>query len=96
MPFASKGFLVQNNYRATHLPTVNQILAFIFFHVEENEPKEDARAPLYPARRRHGRSTRKLARLRLGYGELKQSARFFPSVPSMLGAGQWENQKLTN
>ena len=24
---------------------------FIFFHVEENEPKEDARVPLLPARR---------------------------------------------
>ena len=45
---------------------------FIFFHVEENEPKEDARVPLDPARRRHGRSTRKLARLRLGYNGRKQ------------------------
>jgi len=34
---------------------------FIFFHAEENEPKEGARVPLHPARRRHGRSTRKLA-----------------------------------
>jgi hypothetical protein len=24
----------------------------------------------------------------------KQSARFFPPAPPMLGAGQWENQKL--
>jgi len=32
--------------------------------VEENEPKEDARVPLNPARRRSGRSTRKLARLK--------------------------------
>jgi hypothetical protein len=63
---------------------------FIFFHVEENEPKEDARVPLYPARRRGGRSTRKLARLRLGSGGLRQSARLFPSAPSMLGAGQRE------
>ena len=61
---------------------------FIFFHVEENEDKEHARAPLDPARRRCGRSTRKLARLRLGYGGLRQSARFFPSAPPMLGAGQ--------
>jgi hypothetical protein len=44
----------------------------IFFHVEENEPKEDARVPLDPARRRHGRSTRKLVRLRFGYGGLRQ------------------------
>jgi hypothetical protein len=26
-------------------------IMFIFFRVEENEPKEDARAPLNPARR---------------------------------------------
>jgi pyruvate dehydrogenase E2 component (dihydrolipoamide acetyltransferase) len=49
-------------------------LLFIFFHVEENEPKEDARVPLSPARRRGGRSTRKLAP---PFGGLKQSARFF-------------------
>jgi hypothetical protein len=38
-------------------------LLFIFFPVEENEPKEDALVPLSPARRRSGRSTRELARL---------------------------------
>jgi hypothetical protein len=37
------------------------LLLFIFFPVEENEPKEDARVPLFPARRRCGRSARKLA-----------------------------------
>jgi hypothetical protein len=31
---------------------------------KKTEPKEDARVPLDPARRRHGRSTRKLARRR--------------------------------
>jgi len=32
----------------------------------------------------------------LGYGGLRQSARFNPFAPPMLGAGQWEhqNQKL--
>ncbi len=72
------------------------ILLFLFFSGKEKESKETARAPLDPARRRSGRSTRKLARLRLGYGGLSQSARFFPSAPPMLGAGQWEhqNQKL--
>jgi len=39
------------------------------------------------------RSTRKLTRLRWGYGGLRQSARSFPSAPPMLGAGQRENQK---
>jgi hypothetical protein len=62
------------------------------FTWKENEAKENARVPLYPARRRCGRSARKLTRLRLGYGGLRQSARFFPSAPPMLGAGQWENQ----
>jgi hypothetical protein len=64
---------------------------FIFFHVKENEAKENARVPLHPARRRGGRSARKLA-------SLKQSARFNPSVPPMLSAGQKEieNQKLKN
>jgi len=61
--------------------------------VTENEAKEHARAPLNPARRRSGRSTRKLTRLRFSYGGFRQSARFFPSAPPMLGAGQWENQK---
>jgi len=70
---------------------------FIFFHVEENEPKEDARIPLNPARRRGGRSVRKLARLRQGYGWLRQSARFILSASPMLGAGQREsNQKVKN
>jgi len=54
---------------------------FIFFHVKENEPKENARVPLNPARRRCDRSPRKLA-------SLKQSARLFPVAPSMLGAAQ--------
>jgi hypothetical protein len=56
---------------------------FIFFHVKENEPKENARVPLNPARRRHGRRTRKLASLR-------QSARFYPAASPMLGAAQRE------
>jgi len=68
------------------------ISLFLFFPGKEKESKETARAPLGPARRRCGRSARKLTRLRLGYGGLRQSARFFPSAPSMLGAGQWENQ----
>jgi hypothetical protein len=70
---------------------------FIFFRVEENEPKEDARVPRplrgFPAHRRGERSARELARLRQGYGGLKQSARFIPSAPSMLGAGQRETRK---
>jgi len=61
---------------------------FIFFRVEENEPKEDARVPLNPARRRYGRSVRKLTRLRQGYGGFKQSARIDPAASSMLGAEQ--------
>jgi len=61
-------------------------LMLIFFIAEENEPKEGARVPLNPARRRHGRSARKLASLR-------QSARFYPAVSLMLGAGQREIQK---
>ena len=67
---------------------------FIFCPVTEIEAKEHARVPLTPARRRCGRSARKLTRPRLGYGGLRQSARFFPSAPPMLGAGQWENQNL--
>ncbi|MDJ0874123.1 MAG: hypothetical protein QNJ02_02565 [Desulfobacterales bacterium] len=54
---------------------------FIFFHVEENEPKEDARAPLFPVRRHVGRRARKLA-------ALKQVRALFPPDVSMLGAGQ--------
>ncbi|GEM_PF-2336612 len=68
------------------------IALFLFFPGKEKESKETARAPLNPARRRGGRSTRKLTRLRIGYGGFRQSARFFPSAPPMLGAGQWENQ----
>ena len=62
-----------NVYSACHL--------FIFFHVEENEPKEDARAPLDPVRHHVGRRARKLAALR------QVRALFPPAVP-MLGAGQ--------
>jgi hypothetical protein len=43
------------------------------------------------------RSTRKRDRLVAGSDPPeagKQSARLFPSAPPMLGAGQWENQKL--
>jgi hypothetical protein len=47
----------------------------------------------FPARRRRGRSVRKLARLRFGFGGLRQSARLFPSAPPMLGAGQRESIK---
>jgi len=65
------------------------ILLFLFFSGKEKESKETARAPLHPARRRCGRSTRKLAPLSAG---LKQSARLFPSAPPMLSAGQRENQ----
>jgi hypothetical protein len=64
--------------------------SFIFFHVEENEPKEDARVPLYPARRQCGRSARKLALLPAG---LKQSARIVPPALSMLGAGQRDEKR---
>ena len=46
---------------------------FIFFHVEENEPKEDALAPLDPARQRIERVSRKLA-------TLKQSASLLRSI----------------
>jgi hypothetical protein len=57
---------------------------FIFFRVEENEPKEDARVPLHPARRRVGRRARRLASLR-------QVRVLIPPAVSMLGAGQREN-----
>jgi hypothetical protein len=62
---------------------------------KKKEAKETARVPRplrgCPARRRHGRSTRKLA-------SLKQSARLNPAVPPILGAGQREiqNQNLKN
>jgi len=36
---------------------------FIYFHAEENEPKEDARVSLSPVRRRGGRSARERAHL---------------------------------
>ncbi|MDJ0804921.1 MAG: hypothetical protein QNI89_01465 [Desulfobacterales bacterium] len=58
---------------------------FIFFHVEENEPKEDARVPLAPARRRIERVSRKLA-------SLKQVREPNPFDTSMLGAGQRVSQ----
>ena len=54
---------------------------------KKTEAKENARFPLDPARRRGGRSARKLA-------SLKQSARFNPPAPPMLGAGQREIQTL--
>jgi len=67
---------------------------FIFCPVTENEAKEHARVPRplrgFPARRRGGRSTRKLTPLSAG---LRQPARFNPSAPPMLGAGQWEKSK---
>jgi hypothetical protein len=63
------------------------VLLFLFFSGKEKESKETAGAPLHPARRRSGRSARKLA-------SLKQSAHFIPSPPPMLGAGQRKNQKL--
>ena len=59
---------------------------FIFFHVEENEPKEDARVPLNPARQKYGRRASELA-------SLKQADALFPSVFLMFGAGQRETGK---
>jgi hypothetical protein len=56
---------------------------------KRTEAKEDARVPLHPARRHGGWSARKLASLR-------QSARFKPSAPPMLGAGQREIEKTKN
>jgi hypothetical protein len=56
---------------------------FIFFRVEENEPKEDARVPLHPVRRRSDRRAAELA-------SFKQAAALYPSVSPMLGAGQRE------
>jgi hypothetical protein len=61
-------------------------LIFIFFHVQENEAKENARVPLLPARRRRGRRVSELASLR-------QADTLFPPPSPMLGAGQRENQK---
>jgi hypothetical protein len=66
----------------SHQPSVLFVqYLFIFFHVEENEPKEDARAPLLPARRRIERVSRKLASLR----QVRETC---PFDTSMLGAGQ--------
>jgi hypothetical protein len=57
------------------LPVVSKgscdLLLFIFFHVEENEPKEDARVPLPPARRRYARGTRKLTPLSAGFKQVR-------------------------
>ncbi len=65
---------------------------FIFCHVPENEAtSENARVPLNgPARRRCGRSTRKLARL---LDRAQTSRALIPSASPMLGAGQWERRK---
>ena len=60
---------------------------FIFFHVEENEPKEDARVPLYPARHPIERVSRKLASLR-------QDREPYPHDTVMLGAGQREKPEV--
>jgi hypothetical protein len=60
---------------------VNQILQDFLRFYQEKEPKETARDPLLPSRRRAGRCARKLA-------ALKQSARLLPAIPLMLGAGQ--------
>jgi hypothetical protein len=54
---------------------------FIFSHVEENEPKEDTRAPLIPARRHVERVSRKLA-------SLVQVREPNPFETTMLSAGQ--------
>jgi len=63
---------------------------FIFFHVEENEPKEDARAPFLPARRRRGRRTRKLAR----HAADSDSPRSFSRPHRRCSARDKGNQKL--
>jgi hypothetical protein len=54
---------------------------FIFFHGKENEPKETARVPLSPARRRADRRARKLA-------SLKQVRTLIPPAASMPDARQ--------
>jgi hypothetical protein len=54
---------------------------FIFFHGNENEPKETALAPLASARRESGRSASEPA-------SLKQADALFPYVRPMLDAGQ--------
>jgi hypothetical protein len=59
---------------------------FIFFPGKESEPKETARAPLNPARRRGGWRTRKLTRLR----RVQTVRALIPATPSMLSAGQRE------
>ena len=43
---------------------ITSIDLFIFLHAQENEPKEGAHAPLYPARRRQGRRVSELASLK--------------------------------
>jgi hypothetical protein len=70
---------------------LHQLFSSFSCTCKKTEAKENARVPLNPARRRHGRSARKLA-------SLKQSARFFPAASPMLGAGQREiqNQNLKN
>ncbi len=62
---------------------------FIFFPGKENEPKETARVPLFPARRPNARRTRKLASLR-------QVRALMPPAVSMLGAGQREKIHAPN
>jgi hypothetical protein len=57
---------------------------FIFLFAQENEPKERARAPLLPARRRRSRRVSELA-------SLKQADTLFPPPSPMLGAGQRGN-----
>jgi hypothetical protein len=43
---------------------VFRIGLFLFFRVKENEPKENAHAPLFPARRRCRRRASELASLK--------------------------------
>jgi hypothetical protein len=68
---------------------------FVFLRVAETEPKEGARVPRplrgCPARRRCGRSTRKLAPPSPGLRRSSdRSACFYPTPSPMLGAAQWE------
>jgi len=55
---------------------------FIFLSAQENEPKERAPCHAYPARRRGGRSPRKLARLAAG----SDSPRAFSRPPRRCSA----------
>jgi hypothetical protein len=55
------------------------LTSFIFFHVKENEPKENARKTLFSCASRRVRRAVKLA-------ALKQSQLFFPHPAAMLGA----------